>query len=238
MATDDTAPQSPFDHLARLQDEVWQQLEERMFALSPSSRYDDLLDAVTVPWPESEEFASILLDDLLAVEDDMHVEGHSADSAAGAIARQLQHGEDSVLAERLARLLQAPALLRVAMARAVLSATPRRVNGVRLRTEIRPVSDRSELGDVCVLVHDLRLTFDADGRTSSLNLTLDPPMVRDLWAELVSALAVEDQLRRRLEGVLDVLDPEGEPGPAAGHEHALAASLNPALTAVSVASTR
>lgn len=221
MTTQVPGPLNAFAELAGLAEDAWTRLEDRVFALSPLSRYDDLLDAVLAAWPASEEFASFLLDDLLAVQDELRSEGRSPATAAHSLAEQIQPGAGPSFSARIERLLEAPALCRVAAARAVLSATPRRVSGVRLSTEILPVSESYKLGDVCVLVHDLRLTFAADGATSSVNLTLDPPALRDLWAELVHALAVEDQIRERLIGVLDVLDPEGEAGRAPGHQAAL-----------------
>lgn len=223
----------PLDSLKTLPEATWTELEERVFALSLLTRYDELHDAMTTAWPESEEYVDLILDDLLAVRDDMDAENLTAKQAGESLTGQNLEDEDAVLARRLTRLLEVPALARIARARTVLSATPRRVNGVRLSTEVRPVSDRYDLGDVCVLVHDLRLTFDVDGRTSSLNLTLDPSALRDLWRELVNALALEDQLRLKLKGVLDVFDPEGQPGTAPGHPAAEAEARREAASGAS-----
>lgn len=228
MTIDQDPPQEPFEYLARLKEDDWLKLEERVLGLSRLSRYDHLLDAVRDAIEAPEESASDLIDDLLAVQDDMRAEGQSAARVAHALAEQLGLGADSPLGDRLARLLEAPALRHVAKARSALSATPRRVNKVKLSTEIRPLAEQFELADMCVLVHDLRLTFDVDGRTAALNFTLDPPMLRDLWAELVKGLTMEQQLRDTLAGVLDVFDPEGDAGEALGHGAAFKASLTAA----------
>jgi len=221
MTEQQMKPPYVLEQLQPVTAEIWERIHEEMEGLSRLSGYGDLLAALMAAWPGSEGFASELLDELLAVQDRMRAEGREAGRVARILAEELGNGTGVSLENELARLLSAPVLRLLSNARETLSATPQRVSGVRLTTEILPVSDREALGAVSVLVHDLRLSYDADGDVASVNLTLDPPLLRDLWLQLVYALAVEDQLRERLADPLEVFDPEGPPGRAFGHWKAL-----------------
>jgi hypothetical protein len=200
-----------FQLIERLPETSWASLAEELDAVGPAVNFDQLWQVVA-RYLEDDAEAQRALDAVLSLADYVLYEGWLAKDAAREVAEALEHAPDSTLAERLERVLALPAVCSHAAARRSLTGVNNRVSDVLVATLVRSVFNKAGLGDQVLLLHDIRIGYQRDGLIRSVNVTLDPPAIRDLRDALQQAISDELELRHRLEDVFVIIDPEGEPG--------------------------
>lgn len=197
--------------LEGLSEASWESLLAGLEELSTRADFDKLLRLASLYIVDADE-AQLMFDVIVSLADYRIGEGWPADVAGRAVAEAVGSTSTSLLSERVATLLNVGVIKSQAAARRSLTTVAHRVSEISLATMVRPVTEASDPGSQALLVHDLRLGYHADGAVRSINVTLDPPALRDLLAAAKRAVKHEMALRNHLAGVFDILDPEGPPG--------------------------